>query len=50
MPTTTKRTLTMSTVLKTRSVGLCLVSVTVFRYVSTPARERESEQIREQQP
>ena len=36
MPTTTTRILGMSTVLKTRAVGLYLVYVTVFRYISTP--------------
>ena len=50
MPITTTRILGMSTVLKTRAVGLYLVYVTVFRYISTPARERSSEQIREQRP
>ena len=38
MPTTTTRILGMSTVLKTRAVGLYLVYVTVFRYISTPRR------------
>ena len=50
MSTTTARVLAMSTVLKTRSVGLYLVYVTGFRYISTPAQERLSEQIREQLP
>ena len=50
MLTTTTRIRSMRTVLKTRAVGLYLVQVTGFRYVSTPARERESEQIREQRP
>ena len=39
MPTTTTRILAMSTVLKTRSVGLYLAYVTVFRYISTPLRK-----------
>ena len=50
MPTTTTRILAMRTVLKTREVGLYLVYVTVLRYISTPARERFGEQIREQRP
>ena len=39
MPTTTTRILAMSTVLKTRAVGLYLVHVTVFRYILTPPAE-----------
>ena len=35
MPTTTVRILAMDTVLKIREVGLYLVYVTVFRYIST---------------
>jgi hypothetical protein len=46
MPTTTARILGMSKVLNIRAVGL----YQVFRYISTPARERLSEQIREQRP
>ena len=36
MPTTTTRILAVSTVLKTRAVGLYLVYVTVFRYTFRP--------------
>ena len=39
MPSTITRVLAMNTVLKTRAVGLYLVYVTVFRYISTLRRE-----------
>ena len=47
MPTTTTRILGMSTVLKTREVGLYLVYVTVFVTFRPLGGERSRERIRE---
>ena len=41
MPNTTTRTLAMITVLETRAVGLHLVYVAVYRYISLPSLRLE---------